>query len=172
MIGQPRDLMYALVQGATERNVHLLKPAAHSKHRYATRDRTRYQRQRGRIAMRIVQSASHTRGARVSDRFHVRRTAREKNAIHALEDFRHVERRLENRNQQRQTVGGLDDSRNVLLTNRMKRMWSDHASIGGNANDGSVFHKQLRHAFTRIEDPGAVYYLLRTRRCDLGEDSH
>jgi hypothetical protein len=137
MIVQPLDLVHALMQRAAHRDVHLLEPAAHAKYRHSARHRTRDQRQRGRVAMWIMQCSFDARGSRVPGGLHVRRAAREENTVDAREDFRDVQRRLEHGDQQRQTIGGLDHSRNVLLADRVKRMRADHASIGGNANHGS-----------------------------------
>ena len=91
--------------------------------------------------MRVVQRAGSARLAGIVTRLDVRRAAREEHAIDAREDLGDVERSLEHRDQQRQAVGGLDDRGNVFLTDGMERMRSDHASIGGDANDGSLLHK-------------------------------
>ena len=62
---------------------------------------------------------------------------REEDAVDARQDLGDVERRLEHRDQQRQAVGRLHDRGDVFLADGMKWMRTDHASIGGNANDGS-----------------------------------
>ena len=71
-------------------------------------------------------------------RLDVRRTAGKEDAIDARQDLGDVERRLEHRDQQRQAVRGLHDGRDVFLADGMKWMRTDHASIGGNADDGSA----------------------------------
>ena len=73
--------MHALVQRAAERHVHFLEAAADAEHRHAARHRARNQRQRGRVAMRIVQRAGHARRAGVARRLHVRGAAREEHAV-------------------------------------------------------------------------------------------
>ena len=76
-------------------------------------------------------------------RLNVRRTAGKENAIDARQDFADVERRLEHGDQQWQTVRRLHDGRDVFFTDGMKWMRTDHASVGGNAYDGSAAHKTL-----------------------------
>lgn len=61
MIEVPRHLMQLLPERAAEGDIHLLETTADAKYGYSGLDRPADQRQRGRIARRIVQRA---RGAR------------------------------------------------------------------------------------------------------------
>jgi hypothetical protein len=165
-------LVHALVQRAAHGDVHLLKTSAHTEHRNSSRHRARDQRQRGRIAMRIVQRAGHTGRPSVTRGLDIRWAAREKNTVDAREDLRDVQRCLEHRDQQRQTVRGLHDRGDVFLADGVKRVRPDHASVGGDANDRSAFHKTTLSRESTRRSTCAVYYLLRTRVCDQGEGRH
>src|SRR3954466_14135953 len=91
--------------------------------------------------MRIVQGARRARRPGVTRRLDVGWAAGEEDAVHARQDLGDVERSLEHRNQQRQAVGGLDDGGYIFLTDRMKWVRANHASVGRYANNRSLAHK-------------------------------
>jgi hypothetical protein len=114
--------------------------------------------------VRIVQRAGLTRLAGVVHGLDVRRRAGEEDAVHVRENLRDVERRFEHGDQHRQAIGRLDHGGDVLFAHGVEGMRTNHASIGGDANDGTFVASHNNGAGKR-----AVYYLLRTRAGDPGE---
>jgi len=120
--------------------VQLLKAAAYRKHGHAGRDRGAHQRQRRRIAGRVVLRARCARFAAVSMRLDVRIAAGKQQAVDGVE---HVVDRLafaERGQQHRERLRAVDNGGDVLVADRMRRVCADLRVVGGDADERFPFH--------------------------------
>ncbi len=127
-------LLHLLPERATVGDVHLLESPADRKQRHAGFHYTRDQRQRSRVAVRIVHRAGVAFGARVMTRLDIRRAAGEQDAVnrrkHRFEVYIVTKRRYQHRYRVRRIRDGAD----VFLAHAVKRMRPEDPAIRGNAD--------------------------------------
>lgn len=137
MIKIALHLVHALVERAAEGDVDLLATAADSKHRHAALDCPADQRQRGRIAGRVVQRTRGTGWTVVLVRLDIRRAAGQEQPVEPLKERIEAQFLRQRGHDERQRIGCLQQRSRVLLPGHMKRMRTDHAVVRGKTNEGA-----------------------------------
>ena len=134
MIEVSGHVLQLLPQRAAEGDVDLLESAADAKHRYAGRNRARDQRQRGVVAVRIMQRAALAGLAAVMARLDIRRAAHEQQAIKSIEQLLQTEFTPDRRHDQRQAAGHVQHRSQVLLAGKVVRLLTNHAPVCRNSD--------------------------------------
>ncbi|CAN0622110.1 protein of unknown function [Burkholderia multivorans] len=135
VVAEARGRMELLVQRAAVDDVHLLHAAADRQHRHAGVDRRAHQRQRGRVARRIVQRAGRARRPAVALRLDVRMAAGEQQPVDRGQDPLDALARAERGQHEREHARAVDERGEVLLAGRVNRMPAVHRAVGGHGDD-------------------------------------
>ena len=136
MIQHPGQLVDVLVQGSAERDVHLLEAAANREQRHPTFDAAVYERQRGLVAVRVVQGAGPAGRLSVVPRQHVRRAAREQEAVDRIEQIVVRDGAPEGGDEERQRSRRRAHRGDVLLLDDVVDAAFEVAPACGDANNG------------------------------------
>jgi gamma-glutamylputrescine oxidase len=154
MVEEAGDFVQLLVERAAEGDIHLLEAAAYAQHRDSAIDGLGDERERGRVPVLVVQCAGSACGAGVMQRLHVGWATREKETIDDFEQLIDGDELAQRGDQERYRVGRFHDRTEVLLSDRVKRVMTDHSPIGRQSNDGT---------FARHDSNGASNIFNRRR---------
>jgi hypothetical protein len=150
VIVEARHFVHALMQRAAADDVQLLKAAADGEHRHARVERGAQQRQRRRVAGRIVLGAGRARLAAVSMRLDVRVAAGKQQAVDRREHVVHRLAIAERGQHHRKRVRAVDDRRDVLVADRMRRVSADLREVGSDADERFPFHDVYQLCVGRV----------------------
>ncbi len=147
VIHMSRYVVQLLPERAAEGDVHLLEAAADAEHGHAGGDGARNQRQRGFVALRIMQRARFARFAPIVTRLDIRRAAHEHQPVESVEQLVQLQLPSDGRYQQRQTACNIEHRSDIFLAREVVRQFvlAKQAAVRRNAD-----HRTLRTHETRV----------------------
>ena len=134
VVHEGSDLVHLLVQAAAESHVHFLETAADAEDRNAGVDGGADQRQRGGVAVGVVEGAGLARRSTIMTGLDVRRRASEEQAVDAVQQGCLVDRLAQRRNDQRETASAVDDGTQIFVAGNVVGMKTDLLGAGGDAD--------------------------------------
>ena len=146
MIESPRQLLDVLVQRPAERDVHFLETPAYREHRYPALQAAAHERQRGLVAVRVVQGAGTAGRRTVVAGQHVRRAAGEQETVDRVEQVVVGDGASEGGDEERKRPRCRADRADVLLLADVVDAVFDLEPARGDADDGTVHGTAFRGA--------------------------